>query len=296
MIQRAITGFFFVAILVAGILYSPLTFVLLFCLIAALSVQEFCRILNTSEKTAVVLPTALLMTTSVYLIIAQVLYLTLGTLYVFAPYFLLLMGLLIRELYLRHPDPIGNWAYGMLSQLYIALPFSLLMWLYVFFAQPELSTHYSILPDFFRNSAVYEASFLLPLSVFVFLWMSDTGAYCFGSWLGKHKLFERISPKKSWEGFFGGLFVAILSSIGMWYLDTLYLSAFSLPVWMGLALVVAVFGTWGDLVESLLKRKLDLKDSGSLLPGHGGMLDRFDSSLMAIPAALCYVFLVNLLP
>ena len=139
----------------------------------------------------------------------------------------------------------------------------------------------------------------MPLSIFIFLWTNDTGAYCSGSLFGKHKLFPRVSPGKSWEGSIGGgiLVLAVAALIG--YIenstDGLTPVALSIPAWMGLGLVVVVFGTWGDLVESLFKRTLGIKDSGNILPGHGGMLDRFDSSLMAMPAAVVYLYTLTLL-
>jgi phosphatidate cytidylyltransferase len=175
----------------------------------------------------------------------------------------------IAELYTKAPNPINNWAYTMLSQMYIALPFAMV----------------NVLA--FRgvgNGVVY--NYLAPLSIFVFLWTNDTGAYCIGSLIGKHRLFERISPKKSWEGSIGGGVVAI----GVSFILAHYFPFMSMMEWAGLALVVVIFGTWGDLTESLLKRQLHVKDSGNILPGHGGMLDRFDSSLMAIPAAVVYLY------
>ena len=138
---------------------------------------------------------------------------------------------------------------------------------------------------------------VLPLSVFVFLWINDTGAYCCGSLLGRHKLFPRISPGKSWEGSVGGGVFVVAAAIGVWYLTEQYgINDLQLTMyeWIGLGLTVVVFGTWGDLVESLFKRTLGIKDSGSILPGHGGMLDRFDSSLLAIPAAVVYLFTLTL--
>ena len=137
---------------------------------------------------------------------------------------------------------------------------------------------------------------LLPLSVFIFLWTNDTGAYCSGSLFGKHKLFPRISPAKSWEGSIGGgVFVLIAAAIVGYFANSgESLHTLNIPEWMGLGLVVAVFGTWGDLVESLFKRTIGVKDSGNILPGHGGMLDRFDSSLMAIPAAVIYLYTLQL--
>ena len=189
---------------------------------------------------------------------------------------------MVAELYLKQEDPIHDWAYTMMSQLYIALPFSLLNIL-AFHATPQ-------------GFVAYDA--ILPLSVFVFLWMNDTGAYLCGSLLGKHKLFPRISPGKSWEGSIGGGILVILVAVLVWYLTDQYnLNQLGLTAveWVGLGLTVVVFGTWGDLVESLFKRTLGIKDSGNILPGHGGMLDRFDSSLLAIPAAVVYLYTILLL-
>ena len=245
-IQRAVTGALFVIVLVGCILYSPLTFGLLFTLIAAhlvLALMSFC-----TQAT--------------------------GT-YVFLPYLGLLLYLMITELYLKKENPIGNWACSMLSQLYIALPFALLS---------VLAYHNS--PT--TSSVSYNP--ILPLSIFVFIWLSDTGAYCVGSLIGKHRLFERISPKKSWEGSIGGGVFSIASSLVFAH----YFSFMSVWQWIGLALVVVVFGTWGDLTESLMKRQLGVKDSGNILPGHGGMLDRFDSALMAIPASVVYLYILTI--
>jgi phosphatidate cytidylyltransferase len=127
--------------------------------------------------------------------------------------------------------------------------------------------------------------------------MNDTGAYLCGSLLGKHKLFPRISPGKSWEGSIGGAVLVIIVAVGIWYLTEQYGVndlQLSMMEWIGMGLTVVVFGTWGDLVESLFKRTLGIKDSGSILPGHGGMLDRFDSSLLAIPAAVVYLYTLTL--
>jgi phosphatidate cytidylyltransferase len=197
---------------------------------------------------------------------------------VFIPYLITIIYLLIAELYLKAKDPINNWAYTMLPQLYIALPFSMLNVL----AFPQAGSY----------------SFVLPLSVFVFLWMNDTGAYLCGSLLGRHKLFPRVSPGKSWEGSIGGGLLVVGIAILVWYLLNTYVpeqANLNMWQWAGLGLTVVVFGTWGDLVESLLKRTLGIKDSGNILPGHGGMLDRFDSSLLAIPAAVVYLFTISLM-
>ena len=168
----------------------------------------------------------------------------------------------------------------MLSQMYIALPFSMINVLAFETSTFDGQIHYDM---------------LLPLSIFIFLWTNDTGAYCSGSLFGKHKLFPRISPAKSWEGSIGGGIFVIIAAIIIGYLaNDGAAHRLSIPGWVGLGLVVTFFGTWGDLVESLFKRTLGVKDSGTILPGHGGMLDRFDSSLMAIPAAVIYLYTLQL--
>ncbi|MNY33104.1 Phosphatidate cytidylyltransferase [compost metagenome] len=123
----------------------------------------------------------------------------------------------------------------------------------------------------------------------ILLWTSDTGAYLAGRSLGKHKLFERISPKKTWEGFIGGIVLAVLVSLCLAH----YFETIPQWQWIIVAMIIAVFGTLGDLVESMLKRSLNVKDSGHILPGHGGLLDRFDGLLIAGPLVYLFLFLVN---
>ena len=274
-IQRAVTGALFVVILVGCILYSPLSFGILFTIIGALSVHEFAHLVNRNggvsiNKTITALGGA-------YLFLALMGFCTSAIdARVFLPYLGLLLYLMITELYLKKENPIGNWAYAMLSQLYVALPFALLNVL-AFQNSPETS------------SVTYNP--ILPLSIFVFIWLSDTGAYCVGSLIGKHRLFERISPKKSWEGSIGGAVFSIASS----FVFAHFFPFMSTWQWAGLAVTVVIFGTWGDLTESLMKRQLGIKDSGNILPGHGGMLDRFDSALMAIPAAVVYLYVMTMI-
>ena len=269
-LQRAITGILFVGVLVGCILYDPWTFSALFVVISALTIREFGHLINQVEGVSI--NKNITMLAGVYLYMAVMAFCTnLSGSKIFLPYLLLIMYLMISELYLKKENPVMNWAYSMLSQLYIALPFAMLN---------ILSFHTSPMD----TSVSYNP--ILPLSVFVFIWLSDTGAYCVGSLIGRHRLFERFSPKKSWEGSIGGGIVAIGSS----FIFAHYFPIMNMAEWAGLALIVVIFGTWGDLTESLLKRQLHIKDSGAILPGHGGMLDRFDSALMAIPAAVVYLY------
>ena len=273
---RTITGIIFVAAIVVSFL-KPAAMVFLFAVVTGLTVWEFCGLVN-DRKAGVRVNQFISTVAAVYLFLAMAGYnsgMTSST--VFIPYLVSIIYLLVAELYLKEADPINDWAFTMLPQLYIALPFSLL----------------SVLA--FPSEGSYSP--VLPLSVFVFLWMNDTGAYCVGSLLGRHKLFPRISPGKSWEGSIGGgVLVVIVAVLVCYLLERFWPGQSSLGMiqWAGLGLVVVVFGTWGDLVESLFKRTLGIKDSGNILPGHGGMLDRFDSSLLAIPAAVVYLYTLTL--
>lgn len=278
-IIRTITGIIFVAAIVSCFL-RPEAMVLLFSIITGLTVWEFTGLVN--EREDVTVNRFISTVAGVYFFYAMTYYCSdmyagIAKSVVFIPYLVTIVYLLVAELYLKQKDPIQDWAYTMLAQMYIALPFSLINVL-----------------AFNATSEGYVAfNTLLPLSIFIFLWVNDSGAYCVGSLLGRHKLFPRISPGKSWEGSIGGaVFVLAAAYAISYFLDTDQMLA--MPVWFGLGLVVVVFGTWGDLVESLFKRTLGIKDSGNILPGHGGMLDRFDSSLLAIPAAVIYLYTISL--
>ena len=274
-IVRTITAIIFVAVIVASFLRAE-TMVLLFALVTGLTIWEFTGLVN--DRPQVTVNRMITTVAGVYLFFAMAGFCSeIIPSAVFIPYLITLVYLMVAELYLKHEDPINDWAYTMMTQLYIALPFSLLNAL-AFHLTPE-------------GEVVYDP--VLPLCMFVFLWINDAGAYICGSLLGKHKLFPRISPGKSWEGSIGGGILVMLIAASIPYL----LEQFSLltvnysPLqWAGLGLVIVVFGTWGDLIESLFKRTLGIKDSGNILPGHGGMLDRFDSSLLAIPAAVVYIY------
>ena len=277
-IVRTITGIIFVTAIVVSFL-NPRAMVLLFSIVTGMTVWEFCGLVN--QRPNVHVNRFICTVAAVYLFYAMAGFnsgITPST--VFIPYLVSIVYLLVAELYLKEKDPVNDWAYTMLSQLYIALPLSLLNVLAFRYDGTEVRYDY-----------------VLPLSVFVCLWLNDSGAYCFGSMLGRHKLFPRISPGKSWEGSIGGglLVVACAVVFALVSESNGFATGYSAWHWAGLGLTVVVFGTWGDLVESLFKRTLGIKDSGNILPGHGGMLDRFDSSLLAIPAAVIYLFTLTLL-
>ena len=279
LVIRSITGVFFVMCMVSCFL-NPRAMVILFALITGLSIWEYCGLVNQKENVngkpfhqhrggCLLLPCRSWFPHGHR-----------GQFRGFRTLLLTILYLFISELYTGNKDAINDWAYTMLSQLYIALPFSMINVLSFETSAFDGQIHYDM---------------LLPLSIFIFLWTNDTGAYCSGSLFGKHKLFPRISPAKSWEGSIGGgIFVLIAAGIIGYIANDGEAHRLSILGWEGLGLVVVFFGTWGDLVESLFKRTLGVKDSGNILPGHGGMLDRFDSSLMAIPAAVIYLYTIQL--
>lgn len=278
-IVRAITGVLFVAVVVTCFL-KPLAMVGFFALVTGLSIWEFTGLVNLRETVKV--NRFISTVAGVYLFLAFAGWcMQVVPSAAFVPYLITVVYLFISELYQRNEDAINDWAYTMLSQMYVALPFACINMLA------------------FRSAANGETVYglLLPLSIFIFLWCNDTGAYLAGSLLGKHKLFPRISPGKSWEGSIGGGILVCFIAWLMSYIDENGVlecmgatqTGLTTLQWIGLGLVVVFFGTWGDLVESLFKRTLGVKDSGNILPGHGGMLDRFDSSLMAIPASVVYL-------
>ena len=273
-IQRAITGIIFVAVLIGCIIGSPLSFGFLFAVISGMATFEFCTLVNYQKE--VTINRNICTLSSVFLFFCFYYYgINPAETGIFIPYLAILIYIMVSELYLKKENPINNWAYSMLSQVYIGLPFALLNVL-AFQTSAEVSLSY------------YQ--FILPLSIFIFIWLNDTGAYCTGMLFGKHRLFERISPKKSWEGSIGGAVFCIAAAFALAHRFPIM----STGLWVGFALTVVVFGTWGDLTESLMKRHLGIKDSGNILPGHGGMLDRFDSAILAIPAVVFYLYITSL--
>ena len=274
-IIRTLTGVTIVLIQVLCTYLSPLSLAGLFLLLTALTVNEFLGLLSRTGTVKVNRPIVIM--GSCYLFFAFWLNcLTDGeSLIIFAPYLIFLLYSYIKELYIKNPNPIVNLGATMLSQMYIVLPLSLINVL--------------AFKDFacFDGEAPYYA---IPLAIYVFIWANDTGAYLVGSLIGRHRLFPRISPKKSWEGSIGGA----LLTVGCGVAVAQFCSFMNVWQWIGMALIVVVFGTFGDLTESMIKRHLGIKDSGNMLPGHGGILDRLDSMLFAIPAVMVYIYVLSL--
>ena len=278
--KRTLSGTIYVGVVVGSILLHPAFFGAVFAIISLLAVREFHLLMKSSLPSRVLAEIAavlLFLTAWMPVGLSETCY---GFLMIvcFATYCLTVMSGLLAELWMKAEDPVRNWGNMLQSQIMIALPIALM----------------SVLMFFDKY---------LLLAVFVLIWVNDSGAYCVGSMTakragGNHKMFPCVSPKKTWEGLLGGMALAVGASALLAYFGWFdWLEKFSsLNVYLTAALfaiVVAVFGTLGDLMESLLKRTIGVKDSGKFMPGHGGVLDRFDSILLAIPTALLLVIIVS---
>ena len=183
-------------------------------------------------------------------------------------FFVYFLARLICQLYLPGENAVGSISAAYTSLMYVAMPLCCASLMYL----------------------MYGPSIIL--TMFIMIWLNDTGAFCVGSLIGKRRLFECISPKKSWEGFAGGLVFSIAGGALIYFLFGKWAPGLGLAEMCALGAVVSVFATWGDLVESLLKRTAGVKDSGHIMPGHGGILDRIDSLLLVVPVSMIYLFLI----
>lgn len=248
------------ALVVTSLLFfRPYYFQLLFLVVSTLAVHEFHRICKSDMLlTLSGMLLAWLMFSSASLFACTGYYFS--AVLLAALYGLVLMLTLVAELFKKADNPIDNWGVLLAGQVMVALPFALM-------------------------NSLFSRSAMLLLALFVIIWLNDTGAYCTGSLIGRHKMFPRVSPGKSWEGLAGGAVFAMAAGY-VFFSDPFGFTTMTFTWWQSLllSLVIVVFGTFGDLVESLTKRTLGIKDSGNVIPGHGGWLDRFDSILLATPA------------
>jgi phosphatidate cytidylyltransferase len=263
--KRSISGLLFATVLLAAIVFGPWSFAILFGLFSVFILKEFYQLSKTAgispqKNVGLAIGGLIFLTTFLYakgIISVNMIGLYLALLFVIPAY----------ELYRAKKNSLENISVTLFGILYITFSFSLFNFL--------------VFPDF-PLSDQYNPTLLVFL--FILIWAYDSGAYLFGVTFGKHRLFERISPKKSWEGFFGGWFLSLVLAFALQRLFPAYELKFLLLI----ATAVTITGTFGDLVESMIKRNMGLKDSGKFLPGHGGLLDRFDSILFASP----FVYLV----
>lgn len=272
---RTITAVVYATVMLFCILKGAPWFVGLFAVCTILTTLEYTGLANKYKGTDV---SRLWATVAAFTFYAAIVGLSVmpSSAVLFLPFMFTLIVIMVRELYFKKPSPVNDWAHTLFPVIYIALPYAMTSMLAFNVQGPD--SGYSP---------------VVTLTLFVFLWCNDVGAYCTGCTIGKHKLFERISPKKTWEGSIGGAVFTMLAAFLLHHFLPDWYSFMPVWVWIGMALVVVLFGTWGDLIESLMKREMGIKDSGKILPGHGGMLDRFDSALLAIPATVVYLSLVG---
>lgn len=265
--QRTLTAAAFVAVLLSCTFYSHITFSVLFCVITLIGTWEFYELAEKNESDA---PQKVMGTLTAGVLFATnaIFCMTRLNIRILLFIFPFIFMIFILELYRQKEEPLRNIAITILGIIYVALPFTLLNYI-------------------LTCKGNYAAQILI--GFFFILWSNDTGAYLTGSIMGKHKLFARISPGKTWEGSIGGAIIsyAVVFVISKWF------TILSLRDWLVIGTLLILVGTMGDLVESLFKRSKNVKDSGTLLPGHGGILDRFDSLLMATPFVFTYLYLIR---
>ncbi len=263
---RISTGLIFLVVVIGCIIWNPYSLASLFYVVGVLGMLEYYSL----AKTGGVHPQLTLgvITGSVLYISIELVKLGAAPFAVVSLSIPFFMGIFIYELYRKRQDPFTNIAHTIIGIIYIMAPLALLN----VFSYEEIVNEYH--PE-------------IVLGFFVMLWLNDTGAYVFGRLLGRTKLFPRISPNKTWEGLIGGVLAAIGGAV---VISTFY-TEYSIATWVVLGLIIAISASFGDLVESLLKRSLGVKDSSNILPGHGGILDRFDGVLLASPMVFTYLML-----
>ena len=275
-VTRTLAGIVLVVVIIAATIWSPISFGVLFMLISLLATQELMKLLT--NKTTYLGGVSALLFLAIYAEHAMM-FSERMIVIVWVVYGMSLLTAMIGQLWNTKTNPVESWMHIAYSQIYVAVPFALINMI-----------------AFFRG----QFTPVLVLSMLVFIWVNDSFAYLTGSLFGRHRMFERVSPKKSWEGFIGGNLFALVAAYLMSILDQPLSNllvghdgaSLELWQWFVFAQIVVVFGTFGDLVESLLKRTLGVKDSGMAITGHGGWLDRFDSLIFAAPVGAFYLYLL----
>ena len=266
-IIRAISGILYGVLIIASLVIdNELLFDILFGLIAVLGIHEFNHLMSAEGRN---IEKSLDAVGGLLLFLVPVIWVIGGSTLGIGLYLAYLVARLVVQLYIKQGNPLISLSASLMGQVYVALPLSILSSLYHFVGQ------------------------YMVLAMFAFIWISDTGAYMVGCLIGKHRLFERISPKKSWEGFFGGLGLSIIiAALAARFIPDGYVLLSGYAQWIVFAVLVTIFSTWGDLCESLIKRTVGVKDSGKLIPGHGGILDRIDSLLLVALAVGALILMI----
>ncbi len=270
LLKRSLTGVVFVIAILVGTIIHPITFALIFGALLFLTLHEFYKLVG---NTAIVPQkiTGQILSILLFVDCFGIAYklLPVQSALLFIPIFLFVF---VFELFRMNTKPLQNSAVTLLGLVYVTIPFCLL--------------NFIVFPGFPMKTVFYP---WILTGIFFIIWMYDSVAYFVGSLFGKHKIHQRISPKKSWEGLIGGAILAIIMGI----LNAVLFQILDITAWIVTAIIIVIFGTLGDLFESKVKRDLEVKDSGSILPGHGGFLDRLDSLLFSIPVIFIWLIIAG---
>lgn len=271
LIVRSLSGIVYVAILVGAILLGKGWLAALLCVFCVLGMWEITRMVSDKvARGAFIFDIGAgisLIFTSFFFFLKELPGATATSALLFLGF---LIARMVSQLYSVRSNPVNALSASMMSIVYLALPLSLLFVLYDVLATPHLV-----------------------LAMLIFIWINDTGAFCTGSLIGRNKLFERISPNKTWEGFAGGLVFCVVAAIVMSLCFGNFFAGLTTSQMVCFGMVVSIAATFGDLLESLIKRTCGVKDSGNIIPGHGGILDRIDSLLLVIPASVIFFIFIN---
>jgi phosphatidate cytidylyltransferase len=271
--RRTLTGAWIVIFVMGGFWLHPVSFLITgLVLLIGTQYEYYAIIRNTGVSPGMI--SGLFTGISAYIISSLV---ASGVLPVKSFLFLLpiMIVIMVMELYRKQDKPFDNLAHTFFPLIYTAIPFSLF---------PFAAFSHSGLGSLLPHSGITFSPGII-IGFFLLIWANDTGAYLAGISFGRNRLMERISPKKTWEGFIGGILTAALVA---WLLSG-WLGVVDTPGWVIISVIISIAGTYGDLTESMLKRSAGVKDSGSIMPGHGGFLDRFDSTIVSFP--LVYLFI-----
>ena len=267
LLTRTIAGIVYIALVLLGILGNKVFFVSIFAILLGLALYEFYRL---SEKDVPRSKSRILNTLAgvVFFLIPLLPQIKIGVVALAIAILSYLIIVFASAVFIKNEKALNNAINSVFGHVYITLPFLLLQFI-------------SQLNGSLNNSEYYL------LAIFIFIWVNDTAAYVVGSLFGKNKLIEHISPKKTIEGFIGGVCFTVIA--GLVFANLVPNSNYLF--WGIFAFITSIFGTIGDLFESLIKRTYKIKDSGNLIPGHGGMLDRIDSLLIATPIVFVYILI-----
>lgn len=275
LLKRTITGFWIVVIVLGGFWLHPVSFFITgLIILTGLSYEYYSMVRQAGVEPQIIPGVSACIILYILSTLCAAHILPYEWLLTIVPVIILII---VIELYRKKGKPFDSLAHTLFPLIYISLPLSLFP--HAAFSRVGIR---SLLP----HSGIDFSPWVI-VGFFILLWINDTGAYLAGVTMGKHRLLERISPKKSWEGFFGGLILSVIASLVL----SEWMGVLNRAEWIIVSIIVAVAGTYGDLTESMLKRSLGVKDTGNIMPGHGGFLDRFDSTLISFPLVFLFILL-----